>query len=196
MQAGSWLRIVSCAACLASSVVFAQSDSTLYLRSTKTGRCYGPFEVENGRKIMLGASEFTMEVEQDPDPEAVEPIAAPEKATPAEQAALDVANAWLELIDAGDYEHAWSEMASFARSSLKESEFSNAIRQVQESLGRVTSRKLARMDHATSLPAAPDGHYIVITYAARMKKKMSATEVVVPMLDVDGKWRISGYTVR
>ena len=46
------------------------------------------------------------------------------------------------------------------------------------------------------LPGAPDGEYIVFEFATRFAHEQNAVEIVTPMRDVDGQWRVSGYFVR
>lgn len=48
----------------------------------------------------------------------------------------------------------------------------------------------------TSLPGAPDGKYVVIQYDTSFENKKAAVETVTPMLDKDGKWRVSGYYIK
>jgi hypothetical protein len=50
--------------------------------------------------------------------------------------------------------------------------------------------------YTKSLPGAPDGEYVVIQYDTGFEHKQSAVETVTPMLDKDGKWRVSGYFIR
>jgi hypothetical protein len=45
------------------------------------------------------------------------------------------------------------------------------------------------------LPGAPDGEYVVIQFESSFEKKKSAVETVTPMLEKDGKWRVSGYYI-
>ena len=47
-----------------------------------------------------------------------------------------------------------------------------------------------------ALPGAPDGEYVVIQYESSFEHKQSAIETVTPMLDTDGKWRVSGYFIK
>jgi hypothetical protein len=58
------------------------------------------------------------------------------------------------------------------------------------------SRKLKSKKYTTSLPGAPDGKYVVIQYETSFEHKKSAIETVTPMLDKDGKWRVSGYYIK
>ncbi len=48
----------------------------------------------------------------------------------------------------------------------------------------------------TSLPGAPDGEYVVIQYNTEFENKKVAIETITPMLDDDGKWRVSGYYIK
>ncbi len=46
------------------------------------------------------------------------------------------------------------------------------------------------------MPGAPDGEYVVIQYDSSFEHKQAAVETVTPMLDKDGKWRVSGYYIK
>ena len=48
----------------------------------------------------------------------------------------------------------------------------------------------------TSLPGAPDGQYVVIQFKSSFTNKKTTIETVTPMLDKDGKWRVSGYYIK
>lgn len=50
--------------------------------------------------------------------------------------------------------------------------------------------------YTKKLPGAPDGEYVVIQYESSFEHKQSAVETVTPMLDKDGKWRVSGYYIK
>ena len=62
--------------------------------------------------------------------------------------------------------------------------------------GKNISRKLKSKSYSTSLPGAPDGEYVVIQFEASFENKKSAIETITPMLDKDGKWRVSGYFMK
>jgi hypothetical protein len=63
-------------------------------------------------------------------------------------------------------------------------------------LGKVLKRTIKSSQYATSLPGAPDGEYVVIQYETSFANKKSAVETITPMLDKDGKWRVSGYYIK
>ena len=57
----------------------------------------------------------------------------------------------------------------------------------------MTSRQLESRQFTTSMTHAPDGQYVVLRYKTQFANKKPAIETVVPMLDKDKKWRVSGY---
>jgi len=50
--------------------------------------------------------------------------------------------------------------------------------------------------YTESLPGVPDGKYVVIQYQTSFAKKKAAIETVTPVLDEDGRWRVSGYFIK
>jgi len=66
----------------------------------------------------------------------------------------------------------------------------------RDPLGKMLSRKLKSATYTKTLPGAPDGEYVVIQYESSFEHKQSAVETVTPMLDKDGKWRVSGYFIK
>jgi ribosomal protein S17E len=41
-----------------------------------------------------------------------------------------------------------------------------------------------------------NGVYVVIEFESSFENKKSAVETVTPMMDKDGKWRVSGYYIK
>ena len=111
-------------------------------------------------------------------------------------AATGAAEAWLQLVDQQQYEQSYSAAAGVFRASLTADAWSKAASGVRGAFGTPLSRKLAAAKYATSLPSAPDGHYVVIQYETSFEKKASAVETVTPMKDSDGVWRVAGYYVK
>ena len=58
------------------------------------------------------------------------------------------------------------------------------------------TRKIKSTTYTKTLPGAPDGEYVVLRYDTSFENKNSAVETVTPMLDKDGKWRVSGYFIK
>lgn len=114
----------------------------------------------------------------------------------AKDAARTAAEAWLVHIDRGDPEASWAEAASGFRSAISSADWATSIARVQEALGRPLEREFTSAEYHSELPGAPDGHYVVLKFATRFERKEHGIETVVPALDTDGVWRVSGYFVR
>jgi uncharacterized protein with FMN-binding domain len=113
-----------------------------------------------------------------------------------EKAALAAAQSWLKLIDDGNYGGSWDEAASFFKNSISREQWSQQLTAVRTPLGKKVTRTFKNATYATSLPGAPDGEYVVIQFDASFENKKVAVETVTPMLDKDGKWRVSGYYIK
>ena len=114
----------------------------------------------------------------------------------AEKAALTSAGAWLALVDGGKYSESWDQAAEYFRNAVTKEQWVASLGAVRTPLGKLVSRKLKSKKYTKTLPGAPDGEYVVIGYETQFEKKKSATETVTPMLDKDGKWRVSGYYIK
>jgi Ethanolamine utilization protein EutJ (predicted chaperonin) len=114
----------------------------------------------------------------------------------AEKAAITASGAWLSLVDEGNYAESWNEAAGLFKAAVTKEQWQNTVRAVRVPLGKVVARKLKSKQYTKTLPGLPDGEYVVIQYETMFEKKQSAIETVTPMLDKDGKWRVSGYYIR
>jgi len=111
-------------------------------------------------------------------------------------AAQEAAASWLSLADSLRYDQSWETAASLFRAAVSKADWGKALGGVRGPLGAVRSRKLKSATFTRSLPAAPDGEYVVIQFETQFANKAAAIETVTPMKDKDGKWRVSGYYIR
>ena len=125
---------------------------------------------------------------------AMPALAAPPESR--EEAARKAAESWLALVDAGQYGQSWDEAAAFFKSKVPREKWEQMVASVRGDLGEFQSREFLAMQYTKELPGAPDGEYVVIQFRAAYAKKKSAIETVTPMLDADGRWRVSGYFVK
>jgi hypothetical protein len=114
----------------------------------------------------------------------------------AESAAIESAQAWLALVDGGSFGQSWDDAATVFKAAITQADWEKAVRAVRTPLGKLVSRKIKSQQYATSLPGAPDGKYVVIQYDTAFENKANAIETITPMLDKDGKWRVSGYYIK
>jgi len=110
--------------------------------------------------------------------------------------AVSAALSWLTLVDNKKYVKSWDEASQYFKNTVTSKQWSQIIQATLVPLGGKISRKLKSTNYATSLPDAPDGEYVVIQYETSFENKRSAIETITPMLDKDGRWRVSGYYIK
>src|SRR5579863_7104007 len=108
------------------------------------------------------------------------------------KSAQAASEAWLKLIDDGNYQQSWSDASGVFQSAISEKGWADNVDNVRRPLGKLESRKLISARFLTSLPGMPDGKYVVIQYATTYANKKFAVEQVTPILESDGKWHVSG----
>lgn len=113
-----------------------------------------------------------------------------------EQLAQQSSESWLTLVDSGKYAESWDEAAQFFKAAVTKDQWQAMLHATRDPLGKLVSRTVKSANYTKTLPGAPDGEYVVIQYDTYFEHKQSAVETVVPMLDKDGKWRISGYFIK
>ena len=114
----------------------------------------------------------------------------------AEKAAISAAEAWVSLVDEGNYGESWDQTAGLFKAAVVKEQWQTVVKGVRVPLGKVLARKLKSKQYTKTLPGAPDGEYVVIQYETVFEKKQSAIETITPMLDKDGLWRVSGYYIQ
>ena len=124
------------------------------------------------------------------------PALAAEKHDEAEKQAVAAAESWLALTDDGKYGESWDLAAEYLKNAVTKDDFVKSLTAARKPLGKLKSREVKSKEYRTSLPGAPDGEYVVIQFKTSFENKNSAIETITPMLDKDGKWKVSGYYIR
>lgn len=129
---------------------------------------------------------------------AAKPAAA--SANPANAAAVsaatEAATRWLALVDADKWDDTWNQLAAAGQSAVPKASWSSGMAEMRQGIGKVQSRKLQSADFTRNVPGAPAGEYVVLRYASDFANKPGSAEMVVPMKQPDGSWKVSGYFVR
>ncbi len=116
--------------------------------------------------------------------------------TAKQEAAKQSAQSWLALVDAANYGQSWQEAATFFKSKVSKAGWEQALQQARAPLGSAGSRTLLGALYQTDLPNAPKGEYVILQYKTEFAGRGPVIETITPMLDKDGKWRVSGYFVK
>ena len=113
-----------------------------------------------------------------------------------EKAAIASAEKWLTIVDRGNYLESWKQSSEYFKQAVTPEQWEQALKGVRGPLGKLISRKVKSAAYTTSLPGAPDGQYVVIHFYTSFENKKSSSETVTPMIDKDGRWRVSGYYIK
>ena len=113
-----------------------------------------------------------------------------------EKAGVVSAEKWLGMVDSEKYSESWKEAAELFREAIKQEQWRQSLQAVRKPLGKLVKRTIKTKTYKTFLPGAPDGEYVVIQFETSFEHKKSAIETVTPMMDNDGRWRVSGYYIK
>jgi len=111
------------------------------------------------------------------------------------QPGVKASEAWLAIVDKGQYKKSWTDASTYFKKSLKAGAWEAQLKAARGPLGPVVSRKLKVAQYATSLPGAPDGQYVVAQFSTSFEKKKEAVETVTSMKE-GSVWRAAGYFIR
>jgi len=129
-----------------------------------------------GVMLMLGVSVFAQE----------KPVDVAQKAD----------EAWLALVDNGQYAESWKAASMAFRAAVTEEKWVSAMQTVRVPLGKLLTRKLVSANYTTALPGAPDGEYVVVVYDTSFEHKQTGAETVISTLEKDRAWRVAGYYIK
>lgn len=116
--------------------------------------------------------------------------------TSAVSLATAAAESWLALVDAGRYEISWDQAAPAFRQAVSRPDWVVAVGRARAPFEAFGARRLSGAAFHATLPNAPPGPYVILTYLTAVAGDRSVTETVVPMRTETGEWRVSGYFVR
>ena len=54
---------------------------------------------------------------------------------------------------------------------------------------------LTSVRYQTKFPGAPDGEFMVVQFGTSFETRPDVREIITPMRDPDGKWRVAAYLV-
>ncbi len=105
-------------------------------------------------------------------------------------------SAWVILLDAGDPEASWDSAAPAFQAAVTKREWLQAVTRARGPFEPFGTRTLIGAQFQATLPNAPLGPYVILSYRTAVEGNRTVIETVVPMRLPDGRWRVSGYFVR
>ena len=113
-----------------------------------------------------------------------------------EDAARNSVDAWLALLDAGDYPAAYDATGTIFREEVTPEEFRTAMEERQAILGAVESRTLSSTQRLSVVPDAPPGDYFVFEFEGVYDLRPNTRERVTAASESD-EWPVVGiYIIR
>jgi len=124
---------------------------------------------------------------------------APHSATRIDKRAVEnttrvVAERWLGLLDAGDYEEAFEHESMRFRISGTQKQFVRYMQGRRAPFGHVESRKFIGAAHMKKLVGLPDGIYESVLFKSTFENKSIAAERVILTKESE-RWQVIDYRI-
>ena len=119
------------------------------------------------------------------------PVTPPGDMRSDEDAARQSVDAWLSLLDAGDFSEAYEATGSLFRESVTAEELRNSMEERLALLGALESRTLSSTQRLTTVPDAPPGDYFVFEFDGVYELRPNARERVTAVSESDA-WPVVG----
>jgi len=111
-----------------------------------------------------------------------------------ERAARQSVEAWLSLLDAGNYSAAYDATGSYFRENVTAQEFRTSMEERFELLGAFESRTLSSTQRLAMVPDAPPGDYFVFEFDGVYERRPNARERVTAVSE-SGEWPVVGIFI-
>jgi Sulfatase-modifying factor enzyme 1/Protein of unknown function (DUF4019) len=123
------------------------------------------------------------------------PVAHQNAPPTAERAAQSAAEAWLSMLDRGDYVASWPGAAAHVRARMDAIAFGRVLSNVRERLGPMRARTLESVRFTTTEPNAPEGVYVDLEFQTAFEAAPGAKELMTMAKEGDGRWRVAQYMI-
>ena len=111
-------------------------------------------------------------------------------------AALAAAEHFLVLLDKGEYNQCWENASELFRTSSVKLQWEERIGHLRDQFGKLNHRQLRYSKTIQDAEGAPEGDYFFLIYGSSFAAKDSAIETITVMKELDGRWRVSGYSLK
>jgi hypothetical protein len=110
--------------------------------------------------------------------------------------AREAAEAWLAMVDAGEYARSWEEAATAFKAAVTEEQWRTQMTAGRTQAGAVEKRTPAQAQTVTDPPGAPAGEYVQFRYDSTFSTLGPVSENIVLVRDGERGWRVAGYFLR
>ena len=100
---------------------------------------------------------------------------------------------FLALVDEREYDKSYSTASSVLREEVSHEDWVAHVSNSRDPLGLLDQRMENLSVFHDSLPDAPPGEYVILTYDSSFENNEFAAEVVAVAKGSDGVWRVVGY---
>jgi hypothetical protein len=111
-----------------------------------------------------------------------------------QRAAMTAANAWLALVDAGEYQQSWLTANKTLKEQSEKNEWANYLKAIREPLGKVISRRVTRSRTVSQIQGMPNGEYFQVQFEVKFPTKSGMERMTVAK--EGGSWKVAGYMFR
>jgi tetratricopeptide (TPR) repeat protein len=109
------------------------------------------------------------------------------KKSDANDAALPAIQAWLGLVDGGQYTESWQQASESFHAMVTQDDWVDKVESARKPLGKLLSRKVEK--------AEPNGSYFVAKFDSSFEELKAASETVTCVLETNGQWRTVAYLI-
>lgn len=112
-----------------------------------------------------------------------------------EKAAVEVAQRWLTLIDAGEFGKAWDESGALFQGRVTRAQWVEGLPKNRAPFGALKSRKFEGLGYPKAQPGTPPVEFVQISFSSAFEKQDKIFEVVNLVFD-GGTWQPVGYLIQ
>ena len=135
----------------------------------------------------------------DSAPRAAAPASGPAAANAPkdmEKAGQLAAAGWLTLLDRRDWGTAWETSASPFRNNVPLATWLEGAPKVRADFGTLQERSPAAVAYKDRIERMPPGDYVTVVFVSKFEQRGEVQELVTTVREGDGRWRVTGYSVR
>jgi len=101
------------------------------------------------------------------------------------------AEAWLRLVDGGEYDRCWDQASPLLRENMQRDVWSRALTQGAAQLGPLAVRKLENSQLDSNPPQRPEGEYALFRFGSIFRNATVRETLALRM--ENGAWRVVAY---